>query len=99
MRLLRVSLDPLLPDSQTGFRQACGTRDNVCMLRWTIEMLLKEEKSAVVTFIDYTAAFDSKSQLFLDEALLEAGVSVKLRRVVQCLFRAASGCVQITNPD
>jgi hypothetical protein len=35
----------------------------------------------------------------LDEALREAGVSVKLRRVVQCLFRAASGCVQITNPD
>ena len=62
-------------------------------------MILRESREAVVTFIDYTAAFDSESQLFLDEALSNAGVSVKLRRVIQAIFAAASGCVALRTPD
>ena len=98
-RRLRIDLEPLLPDSQAGFRPARGTRDNVCILKWTINMLLREEKPAVVTFIDYSAAFDTESQLFLDEALSAANVSAKVRRVIQSLFSAASGCVRLSNPD
>ena len=62
-------------------------------------MLLKEGKPAVVTFIDYTAVFDTVSQAFLDEALSAAGVSVKVRRIIHAIFTAASGCVRIRNPD
>ena len=51
------------------------------------------------TVIDNSAAFDTESQIFLDEALGSAGVSFKLRRVIQALFRVASGAVRITNPD
>jgi hypothetical protein len=51
----------------------------------------------VVTFIDYKAAFDTESQLFLDEALSSANVSTKLRRVIQSVFKAAVGCVRIDN--
>ena len=98
-RRLHTELEPLLPDSQAGFRAARGTRDNVCILRWTISMLLRESKPAVATFIDYTAAFDSESQLFLDEALGAANVSVKLRRIIQCIFDAASGCIRIMKPN
>ena len=98
-RRLHVELEHILPDSQAGFRPARGTRDNVCVLKWTIEMLLRESKPAVVTFIDYTAAFDTESQLFLDEALNAAGVSIKLRRIIQSVFHAASGCVRITKPN
>ena len=38
-----------------------------------------EGRRAVITFIDYSAAFDTESQLFLDSALADAGVSVKVR--------------------
>ena len=31
-------------------------------------MILRESREAIVIFIDYTAAFDSESQLFLDKA-------------------------------
>ena len=62
-------------------------------------MLLKEAQPAVITFVDYTAAFDTESQLFLDKALRNANVSVKLRRVIQSIFSAASGCVRVRNPD
>ena len=98
-RRLHLELEPILPDSQAGFRPARGTRDNVCALKWTINMLLRESKPAVVTFIDYTAAFDTESQLFLDEALREADVSIKLRRIIQSIFAAATGCVRVSKPN
>ena len=60
-----------------------------------INMLIKESRPAVIIFIDYTAAFDTQSQVFLDEALSNAGIAVKVRRVIQSIFHAASGCVRI----
>ena len=42
-------------------------------------------------------AFDTESQLFLDEALGTAGVSVKLRRIIKAIFNAASGRVRVEN--
>ena len=59
-------------------------------------MLLRENREAVVT---YSAAFDTESQLFLDDALGAAGVSGKVRRIIQSIFRVAHGCVKIRNSD
>ena len=96
---LHIDLEKALPDSQAGFRPARGTRDNVCILKWTIKMLLRESRKAVVTFIDYSAAFDTESHIFLDEALSKAGASVKVRRIIQNIFRVAQGCVRTSNAD
>ena len=92
-------LDGHLPDIQAGFRPARGCRDNVCALRWFIAMVLREGRHAVISFIDYTAAFDTESQLFLDSTLADAGVSVKVRRIVQAIFAAATGVVRIRQPS
>ena len=62
-------------------------------------MLLRESREAVVTFIDYTAAFDSESQIFLDEALSHANISIMLRWIIQAIFRAACGCVVLRTSD
>ena len=96
---LYAEIEDVLPDSQAGFRPARGTRDNICILKWTVEMLLREGREAVITFIDYTAAFDTESQKFLDEALGTAGVSAKVRRVIQAIFRVAHGCVRLRKND
>ena len=77
-RLLHIELADIFPDSQAGFRPARGTRGNICILKWTIIMILGENCEAVVAFIDYKAAFDTKSQPFLDNALSCAGVSIKV---------------------
>ena len=98
-RRLHPQLEPFLPDSQAGFRPARGTRDNVCILKWTINMILREGREALVSFIDYKAAFDTESQAFLDEALSNANVSTKVRRIIQAIFNAASGCVRIGNSN
>ena len=98
-RRMYIDLEHILPDSQAGFRPARGTRDNVCILKWTIKMVLRESREAVITFIDYTAAFDTESHLFLDEALSSAGVSIKVRRMIQSIYKVAQGCVRITKAD
>ena len=97
-RLMEV-LDGHLPDTQAGFRPARGCRDNVCALRWFIAMVLREGRNAVITLIDYSAAFDSESQIFLDGALADAGVSTKVRCVIQAIFAAATGIVRVRLPS
>ena len=97
-RLMEV-LDGHLPDTQAGFRPARGCRDNVCALRWFIAMVLREGRNAVITFIDYSAAFDTESQIVLDGALADAGVSAKVRRIIQAVFAAATGIVRVRLPS
>ena len=94
-RRLMAVLEDRLPDTRAGFRPARACRDNVCALRWFIDMVLLECRQAVVTNIDYSAAFDTESQLFLDSALAETGVSSKVWRIVQAIFAAATGVVRI----
>ena len=62
-------------------------------------MVLREGRRAVVIFIDYSAAFDTESQIIIDSALAEAGVSVKVRRIAQAIFAAATGVVCIRQPE
>ena len=64
-------------DSQACFRKSRSTRDNICILKWGIKMMLREGHEGVITFIDYTAVFIIESQIFLDEALGIAGVHVQ----------------------
>ena len=98
---LMTTLEGHLSDTETGFRPARGCRDNVCALRWFMQMILREGRQAgsIITFIDYSAAFDTESQMFLDEALAEAGVGAKVRRIVQAIFAAAIRVMRLTHPD
>ena len=51
-------------------------------------------KTSDVAFIDYSAVFDTGSQLFLDEAqFADVGVPSKVRRIVPAIFTAATGMV------
>ena len=52
-----------------------------------------------LTFIDCSAAFDTESQIFLDGALAVAGVSAKVRRIIQAIFAAAIGIVRVRLPS
>ena len=79
LRRMQPALEERLSDSQAGFGKARGCRDNVLILKTIIEEVVKAGKEAVVSFIDYTAAFDSVSHRFLDESLAEAQVPPKVR--------------------
>ena len=98
-RSLMELLGGHLPDNQAGFRPARGCRDNVCALRWFIAMVLRQSRNAAITVIDCSAAFDTESQIFLKGALVDAGVSAKVRRIIQAVFAAATCIVRVRLPS
>ena len=51
------------------------------------------------TYVVPASSFDTESQLFLDSALAETGISSKVRRIVQAILAAATGVVRIRQQD
>ena len=48
---LMTKLEGHIPDTQAGFRPARCCRDNVCALRWFIQMIFREGRQAIIIFI------------------------------------------------
>ena len=48
-------------------------RQCIDAFKWLIQMILREGRKAVITFIVYIAASDAESELFPDEARAEVG--------------------------
>ena len=87
------------PIRYTGWVQAGTGLQGQRLRPWVVHTDDSSGRQAVKTFIDYNAAFDTESQMFLDEALAEAGVGAKVRRIVQAIFAAANRVVRLRHPD
>ena len=61
--------------------------------------MLDECKILYVTFIDYSAAFDSVSHKFLDRALKAAGASNNSRALFRAVYDAASAVTKVPSTD
>ena len=55
-----------LPDVQAGFRKGRETRDQIANIRWIIKKAKEFQKNIYFCFIDYTKAFDSRSQQIVE---------------------------------
>ena len=88
-----------LKDWQAGFRQKRGCRDNVMILRTAVSKMLQENKPMVITFIDYSAAFDSVGHKFLDKALGEAKARPKTRAIFRSIYRSATARTKVKGTD
>ena len=84
-----------LSDWQAGFRRHRGCRDNILLLRVLIDQVIKLNKNICITFIDYSAAFDSISHKFLDKILAAAGASRKTRAIFRAIYQAAEGTARV----
>ena len=98
MRLLQSS-EGFLPDWQAGFRAGRGCRDNSFILRTLCDRVMALGESIAITFIDYTAAFDTVSHKFLDEALAEAGAPIKVRAMFRAVYSSASAFTTVPASD
>ena len=58
---LRMKIEQELPDEQAGFRIGRGTANMLATLQVMIEKVNDMSSGAVITFIDYSKAFDSVS--------------------------------------
>ena len=92
---LTEECESFLSDWQAGFRTGRGCRDNILLLRVLIDVLIKKNEKACVTFIDYTAAFDSISHKSLDKSLKAAGASRKTRAIFRAIYAAAEGMARV----
>ena len=69
------------------------------ILRSVYDDMIDMGKTLYVTFIDYTAAFDSVSHKFLDEALQRAGASAKSRALFRAVYVVANAVTKVTGTD
>ena len=53
----------------------------------------------MVTYIDYTAAFDSISHKFLDRTLETVGASRKSRVIFRVIYKAVTGIARVRDID
>ena len=97
MRLLE-EVGGFLPESQAGFRKLRATRDNIYLLAELMDMVLESQKTCVVTFIDFTAAFDSVSHKFLEKSLTRAGASEKSIAVFRAIYSKSTARVRVSSP-
>ena len=75
---------------------------HVLALRTLFEDMLdrgETETLYYVTFIDYSAAFDTVSHKYLDRTLNEAGASAKSRALFRAIYDRASAVTKVTNTD
>ena len=100
--LARISpyIMPKLLDTQAGFRKERGCRDNILILVTAIDRLLKTSvhdacSCGIITYIDYTAAFDSIYHSYLLNALKSYGVPLKYCRLVREIYRSAEVRVRL----
>ena len=90
VRLLNKS-EKFLNDWQAGFRAQRGCcRDNSMILRTLCDAMLALGEKITITFIDYSAVFDSVSHRFIDVSLREVKVPVKIRTMYRAIYQAAS---------
>ena len=69
------------------------------ILRTLCDEMLRRGQRIVLTFIDYSVAFDSISHKFLDEALADVGVSFKLRAMFRAVYSVVSAFTSVPAPD
>ena len=69
------------------------------LLRVLYDQIIRKNSKCVVTYIDYTAAFDSISHKFMDHTLGEAGASRKSRAIFRAIYRVATGVARARGID
>ena len=84
---------------QAGFRAKRGCRDNLLLLRVLYDQVIARNKKCVITYIDYSAAFDSVSHKFMDQTLANAGAKRKSRAIFRAIYQAATGIARVRGTE
>ena len=63
------------------------------------DQIINANAKCVVTYIDFSAAFDTVSHKFIDSTLAKAGASRKSRAIFRAIYAAASGIARVNGTD
>jgi hypothetical protein len=96
---IQAETDQYLSEWQAGFRAKRGCRDNILTLRSIYDHVLASHRGLCVTFIDYSAAFDTVSHKFLEKALHRAGATAKTRALFKAIYSKANARTAVNDID
>ena len=94
---MRPHLDPLLRINQNGFRSGRSTLAQILALRRLLEGIKAKQLQAVLTFVDFSKAFDSIHREKLMEILSAYGVPTKIVEAINILYKDT--VAQVLTPD
>ena len=96
---LQKETSHFLADWQVGFQQKRGCRDNVLVLRTLFDEVLRRHDNMCVSFIDYSAAFDSLSHKFIDIVLTKTKATNKTRAMYRAIYGSATARTTVEGID
>ena len=94
---IRPHLDPLLRVNQHGFRTGRSTLPQILSLRRLIEGIKEKQLPAILTFVDFSKAFDSIHRGKLMEILRAYGIPTKTVDTISMLYKDTEA--QVITPD
>ena len=83
---IRSHIEPCLRYNQNGFRPGRGTREQILALRRIIEEAVNFQLPCVISFIDFSKAFDSIFRSHLPEILASYGFPLTIIRAIMSLY-------------
>ena len=94
---IRPHLEPLLRVNQNGFRAGRSTLSQILTLRRIIEGVKGKQLPALMTFVDFSKAFDSIHRAKLMEILKAYGIPIKIVDAISILYKDTEA--QVITPD
>ena len=83
---IREHVEPLLRYNQNGFRPGRGTREHILTLRRIIEEAINHQLPCVISFIDFSKAFDSIVRSHLPDILAEYRIPKAIIKAIMALY-------------
>jgi hypothetical protein len=96
LKRIKCSVDQRLLQGQNGFRSLKSCRDAVFQLWREMEKSNKANEAFILTFIDYSKAFDSLDWARLWQVLEFAGCPKELVQVIKSLYELSTISIRIT---
>ena len=84
---LESKIEPLISQTQFGFRKGCGTREATGVLRTLCERSLEHDKDVFICFVDFEKEFDCVDWVKMIQSLKNAGGDWRDGKLIVNLYK------------